>query len=238
MVANIVEAEAWGLEQYARGRDNAGLLMTDFCAAFPSLATQWLLHVLTRMGISSAVIRFFTLLYQAQYATIVLGGKRHGQISMGRGVKQGCPSSMLLFVLAADPLLRWVQASLASHISRSLAYADDFCFGLPDILTSLGPVFHKLEGLERIAGLRLNYHKCQLLLVVNLEISRVRSSIKALKGDIKHLQVLRCVKYLGMCIGPLGSSAVWTEALRKFRLRVGASRHLGLGLTRAAVAFR
>eukprot|EP00959_Pyramimonas_sp_CCMP1952_P148657 3109924-Pyramimonas_sp.AAC.1 len=107
---------------------------------------------------------------------------------MGRGVKQGCPSSMLLFVLAADPLLRWVQASLASHISLSLAHADDFCFGLPDIFTSLGPIFHKLEDLERIAGLRLNYHKCQLLLVGNLEISRVRSSVKVLKGDIKRLQ--------------------------------------------------
>eukprot|EP00959_Pyramimonas_sp_CCMP1952_P358877 7514469-Pyramimonas_sp.AAC.1 len=74
------------------------------------------------------------MLYQNNIAIISLGGRTHGEFCMASGVKQGCPSSMLLFVLAADPLLRWIRFKASSHIDRTLAYADDFCFGLPDVL--------------------------------------------------------------------------------------------------------
>eukprot|EP00959_Pyramimonas_sp_CCMP1952_P016198 342784-Pyramimonas_sp.AAC.1 len=79
--------------------------MTDICAAFPSLAIPWMLHILSRMRVCPYVCKFFHMLYQNNIAIISLGGRTHGEFSMASGVKQGCPSSMLLFVLAADPLL-------------------------------------------------------------------------------------------------------------------------------------
>eukprot|EP00959_Pyramimonas_sp_CCMP1952_P367163 7690252-Pyramimonas_sp.AAC.1 len=115
---------------------------------------------------------------------------------MGKGVKQGRPSSMLLSVLAADPLLRWVQASLSERIDTTPAYADDFCFGLPNMFTSLGPALHKLALLEQIEGLKLNFRKCQILWVGGLGITRMRA-IGSLKGDFKLLQVVGCAKDLG-----------------------------------------
>eukprot|EP00959_Pyramimonas_sp_CCMP1952_P035748 748641-Pyramimonas_sp.AAC.1 len=46
MIANTVEAEAGSLEQHVLANEQARLLLTDFCAAFPSLAIPLLLHVL------------------------------------------------------------------------------------------------------------------------------------------------------------------------------------------------
>eukprot|EP00959_Pyramimonas_sp_CCMP1952_P232392 4856319-Pyramimonas_sp.AAC.1 len=77
MLSNIVEAEAWGLEQRIRGREQACLLMTDFCVVFPSLAIPWFMHVLRCVGSCEAVNCLFAKLYQEQTATVILGGKRH-----------------------------------------------------------------------------------------------------------------------------------------------------------------
>eukprot|EP00959_Pyramimonas_sp_CCMP1952_P438468 9179668-Pyramimonas_sp.AAC.1 len=107
MPTNVVEAEGWGIEQHVLDRKNACLFLTDFCAAFPSLAIPWMLHMLVIMNVCSYVCKFFRLLYTSNTAIICYGGRTHGELIMASGVKQGCPSSMLLFVLAAGPLLRW-----------------------------------------------------------------------------------------------------------------------------------
>eukprot|EP00959_Pyramimonas_sp_CCMP1952_P217414 4546748-Pyramimonas_sp.AAC.1 len=93
---------------------------------------------------------------------------------MGSGVKQGRPSSVPLFALAVDPLLRWAKAQCSSHIDRTLAYADDFCFGLLNAFSSLGPVLRALQLLGPIAGLALNLEKCQVLIVGNLDLDLMR----------------------------------------------------------------
>eukprot|EP00959_Pyramimonas_sp_CCMP1952_P283289 5921883-Pyramimonas_sp.AAC.1 len=61
MATNIVDAEAWCLEQHVLANEQACLLLADFCAAFPSLAIPWLLHVLREMGICPAVVAFFCI---------------------------------------------------------------------------------------------------------------------------------------------------------------------------------
>ncbi|CAK0816041.1 unnamed protein product, partial [Prorocentrum cordatum] len=188
MLTNVVEAEGWGLEQHVLDRKNSCLFLTDFCAAFPSLAIPWMLHVLVTMKVCPYVCKFFSLLYMSNIAIICLGGRIHGEFIMSSGVKQGCPSSMLLFVLAADPLLRWVRFKASAHIDRTFAYADDFCFGLRDVFRSLGPLLALLTRLEKIAGLRLNFKKCQILVVGSLDVNLLRDSVRLLVGEFKKIQ--------------------------------------------------
>eukprot|EP00959_Pyramimonas_sp_CCMP1952_P099281 2075590-Pyramimonas_sp.AAC.1 len=72
------------------------------------------------MGVPSAVILFFQALYQDNSAIIYIFGRMFGSFSIGRGVRQGDPSSMLLFILAVEPVLAWVRAKLPSQLTLSL----------------------------------------------------------------------------------------------------------------------
>eukprot|EP00959_Pyramimonas_sp_CCMP1952_P124848 2609927-Pyramimonas_sp.AAC.1 len=146
---NIVEAEAWGMEQHTLSSESACLRLTDFCSASPSLVIPWMLHVIARMNLAPAIVTFFTLLCQDSAVAVLFGGRTFSEFSVRSGVKQGCPISMMLFALAADPLLRWLMYKRALHIDRAFAYADDFCFGLCNAVSSLGPLFATTGRFEK-----------------------------------------------------------------------------------------
>eukprot|EP00959_Pyramimonas_sp_CCMP1952_P273510 5717082-Pyramimonas_sp.AAC.1 len=65
MLANIVEAEAWGMEQWGTGSKHAAELLADFSAAFPFVFIRWIRSVLTRMGSPTSIIAFFQELHRA-----------------------------------------------------------------------------------------------------------------------------------------------------------------------------
>eukprot|EP00959_Pyramimonas_sp_CCMP1952_P042358 885943-Pyramimonas_sp.AAC.1 len=76
MMTNIVEAEAWGMEQWGTGSKHAAELLTDFSAAFPSVFISWIIFVFTRMGFPIAIIAFFQELYRSNTGWVTLGGRR------------------------------------------------------------------------------------------------------------------------------------------------------------------
>eukprot|EP00959_Pyramimonas_sp_CCMP1952_P352867 7392994-Pyramimonas_sp.AAC.1 len=70
---------------------------------------------------------------------------------------------MFLFVLAVNPLLAWIRASLGSALGLTLAYADDFGFGVERISSSFKALLDSLEALAAVANLRLNFRKCRVV---------------------------------------------------------------------------
>eukprot|EP00959_Pyramimonas_sp_CCMP1952_P081363 1700019-Pyramimonas_sp.AAC.1 len=197
-----------------------------------------MLHILSRMRVCPCACNFFRMLYQSKIAIISLGGRARGGFCMAGGVKQGCLSSMLLFVLAADWLSRWTRFTASSHIDTISAYADDLCFGFPGARRSLGPLLALLTQLEDIAGLALTFKKCQILVVGPIDVGLLRGSVRVLKGDFTRTPVLDAVKYLGICIGPGAVRLARSEACPTFQERVSATRQLRFGLARSALAFR
>eukprot|EP00959_Pyramimonas_sp_CCMP1952_P381564 7995235-Pyramimonas_sp.AAC.1 len=67
------------------------------------------------------------MMYENNTAQVAISSRRFDWIDSHSGVTQGCPASMYLFVLAVDPLLRWLSHRCALNISIHLACADDFC---------------------------------------------------------------------------------------------------------------
>eukprot|EP00959_Pyramimonas_sp_CCMP1952_P201203 4207702-Pyramimonas_sp.AAC.1 len=109
------------------------------------------------MNIPWYMRRFFEAVYAENIAIVTVAGQRFQIIPIESGVKQGCPASMYLLLLAVDPLLRWIRHHSSPAISLALACADDFLFGLKNVLTELGPLVTLLMHLEQIANLRLNF---------------------------------------------------------------------------------
>eukprot|EP00959_Pyramimonas_sp_CCMP1952_P054502 1139570-Pyramimonas_sp.AAC.1 len=60
------------------------------------------------MSVPTPIICFFAALYTDSAAIVTLSGRRLQRIKIERGVRQGDPTSMCLFALALDPILRWL----------------------------------------------------------------------------------------------------------------------------------
>lgn len=69
--------------------------------------------VLGKMGFGPQFISWVKLLYADPVVKICSGSLISGPFALGRGTRQGCPLSPLLFVLATEPLACMVRSSPA-----------------------------------------------------------------------------------------------------------------------------
>lgn len=107
-----------------------GLLFLDFFKAFDRVSHEYLLETMKRMGFLSNTIAIVKNLAMGISAKISVNSQLTKQIQINRGVPQGSPLSMLLFVISLEPLLATLQAKLTgitiSGVKTAVgAYADD-----------------------------------------------------------------------------------------------------------------
>ena len=102
-----------------------GIIAMDQEAAFPSISRRYMLWVLRMMGIPKKIRNVLTSLYVNCSGRISLAGMLFGSIAIESGVKQGDPSSMVIFILAYDPILRWISSLLSPMSSEIFGMCDD-----------------------------------------------------------------------------------------------------------------
>eukprot|EP00959_Pyramimonas_sp_CCMP1952_P466272 9489705-Pyramimonas_sp.AAC.1 len=115
VLANLAQAESLGLQRHLPGYDNAAIISTGFAAAFPSLLHGWLFAVPSAMRMPSFILGFHQMLCASDVVVVTLGGQRFGRFQITRGVRPGDASSMALFCLCLDPVIRWMQNTLPAQ---------------------------------------------------------------------------------------------------------------------------
>ena len=90
------------------------------------------------------------------------------EFNIERGVRQGCPLSMLLFVIFQEPLYRVVELSINVKLlilpciaRKILGYADDTSFLVFDE-SSIIECFKILKNFELASSIKLNKNKTKL----------------------------------------------------------------------------
>lgn len=81
-------------------------------------------HILFLIGLPPFVIRAIGALYRNDHLWICFNGIVKYAFCMLTGVRQGCPLSSILFVIATDALNRYIDKCLYG-IGSLFAYADD-----------------------------------------------------------------------------------------------------------------
>ena len=209
----------------------------DFKAAFPSVSHKFLWAALRHAGIPGNIIAAIQQLYQNNAHFLRWQTGRVPLFTVSSGVKQGCPLSPTLFIVAGEVLLNCMKAHISSA-DMIRCYADDIAWITAD-LWKFGPALASaFRQIGRCTGLSLNPKKCVCLPLWQYSTP----SIKHLPNEIIPLwldfQVADKAKYLGVWLGPGAVDICWREAEAKFNERVAVIANLGLGHFRTALAFK
>ena len=98
LISDIIEQNKEGM-----------ILFLDFEKAFDSLEWDFLFKVLNTMNFGPSFLNWIQTFYTNISSCVVKDGYSSEFFSLQRGVRQGCPLSGLLFVLAVEPLAHQIR---------------------------------------------------------------------------------------------------------------------------------
>jgi hypothetical protein len=118
-------------------------------------------------------------------------------IKLGRGMRQGCPLSPILFVICIEILSIYIKQAeavqgLEIYGTRHLIsqFADDTSFFIVPTIENLEQLLHHLELFGRLSGLRVNIEKTELFKLGREEKNFNLGSHEQLVKD--NIKVLGC----------------------------------------------
>jgi hypothetical protein len=90
---------------YINTENNEGILLTiDFKKAFDSLEWSFMFESLKKFNFGNDFLNWVKVIYTSPIASVQNNGWLSEDIHLERGIKQGCPISALLSILAAETL--------------------------------------------------------------------------------------------------------------------------------------
>ena len=121
------------LDTYIKHSNNGYIILLDQTKAFDRVNHQYLFTVLQKLGIKGNIYNVIKEMYNNITSQIEINGANTNKIKIERGVRQGCPFSMLLFVVSTIPLIEMIKDSpnITGHttkLNRKIkiqSYADD-----------------------------------------------------------------------------------------------------------------
>ena len=159
MIDNILMLEARALTFVMQNLPDAGIILVDQAAAFPTLSRHFLLWVLRKMRVPRFFRRLIKLLYSSGIAIICIKNRLYFSFSPSSGVKQGDPSAMVLFVLSFDPILRFIANRISVFDAYPFAYCDDLGIATPVLACTWRVLMQIFVIVKKISSLCINIRK-------------------------------------------------------------------------------
>ena len=114
--------------------------------------------MLAHVGFPPSALNLVRSLYFKHTGRPVIAGHGGEEFPLSAGIRQGCPLSPLLYVVAADGILRRMRQ--ASPLTTTRAYADDTAAVLVDLAREAPAISNVFAALATASGLHLNVSKC------------------------------------------------------------------------------
>ena len=157
------------LSKIARATDklknsDGAIVNIDFEKAFDTIDRDYIFRLLKELGVPEFFLKSVKALYTGTKSIIEVNGHLLLDFTSERGVRQGCPLSAILFILALEPLLQFIQHyGKIKRFSGSKveAYADDVTCIIDR--SGIQPLFELVESFGDCCQLRINQHKTEIL---------------------------------------------------------------------------
>jgi hypothetical protein len=238
LVDNVIEIEGLGQSYAIADAPDPAILLFDIAAAFPSLAHQWLFVVLRKMRIPKFMIKCIQELYRDGFAEIVLMGLRWGRLPILSGIRQGCPASGSLFVLAMDPCFRFIMAKMGPKQGIITAFADDLAAAVKDLYQTIAILDEAFQVVARCSSMKLHPGKVVVIPLWKFVEGEVREAIANVAPRLAAALIQDYGKLLGVFIGPGAPLRQWTSVRQELRVRSRFLASLGLAWSGVLPLFR
>jgi hypothetical protein len=143
------------------------LLKLELSRAFDSMSWGFLFEVLRQMGFGPLFRKWVALLLYTANTKIIVNGVPGMRIQHARGLRQGDPTSPMLFVIGMEVLTAMVTKAANEQIWRNLTgilplqrisiYADDVVMFLSPVREELWAVKEMMQIFGEASGLKVNY---------------------------------------------------------------------------------
>ena len=159
------------IENNMNAKTTGILLSIDYRKAFDSISTKFLGNVFGHFGFGNYFQRWIRIILKGRINCVKNGGHISEDFEMQRGIRQGCPVSPMIFVLAVEIMANYIRSDI--HISGIKIkhsknvikqYADDTTLFLKD-KTEFKRAIDKLNVFAAVSGLQLNNDKSSFMVL-------------------------------------------------------------------------
>jgi hypothetical protein len=165
------------IHDVAHSSQSSFIFKLDYEKAYDKVNREFMFEMLERKGFSSRWLKILRSLLNKGSVGVRINDENSDFFLTGKGVRQGDPISPILFNFMADVFTRMLlKAATHGHISGlvqsmthtgviSMQYADDTLLFLKNELTSAINLKWLLSCFEQMSGMRINFHKCDLIAI-------------------------------------------------------------------------
>ena len=202
-------------------------LFIDTAKAFDSIDHDFLFDVLDKVGMPAWVANIVQgLMHDVQVRPRLGPGQNKARINIERGVKQGCPLSPLLFILAYDPLLTRLATIPGTDV---WAFADDAVIGNKS-MHHMTHITAEIDAFGEVSGFGVNRDKSSILHTMP-PTDQHHTHLTNIGWE--GLSFTTSATYLGILLGVgIGNDDVYRASYTKFEKRLkthsAALKHLNL----------
>ena len=155
----------------AHDRQDSNLMLSiDQEKAFDRVSHIWIQKVLKQSNFGPKFIKWVQMLYANASSQILVNQTLSDAFSLSRGVRQGDPLSMMLYVLTLEPLLESIRQdsditgfSIPGHTTQKLlSFADDTNF-FPKNTKSIRKIIEHFKLFQKASGSKINTGKSKAM---------------------------------------------------------------------------
>ena len=163
------------------------------------------------MGIEGTYLNIVKAIYDKPMANIILNGEKLKAFPLRSGTRQGCPLSLLLFIIVLEVLATAVRerkeikgVQIRKEVKLSL-FADDMILYIENPKNSIRKLLELISEFSKVAGYKINTQKSLAFLYTNNEKSE-----REIKESIPFTITTKKIKYLGINL-PKETKELYTE---------------------------
>ena len=198
------------------------LIKIDQEKAFDKIDHEYLFLVLESFGFGPKFIQWIKIFYTNVNSSVKCNGFQTKYFTLQNSIKQGCPVSALLYVLAAEPLgqailqnksIKGVKIPNSEIEAKIFQHADDTNIFTSD-KESIDETFKVLKLYSDASGAKINKQKSEIMCLGSGYIS---------DDELNRLQIQRCenvTKILGIYMGKdkeLCNTLNWKDKIKKVK---------------------
>uniref|UniRef100_A0A803TTP7 Reverse transcriptase domain-containing protein n=1 Tax=Anolis carolinensis TaxID=28377 RepID=A0A803TTP7_ANOCA len=188
------------IEYYeSNNQKELALIFLDAEKAFDNLNWDCIEILLRELDMGFYFINGIKSIYKEQKANISVNGQEGSKIKIGKGTRQGCPLSPLLFIMVLELLLNSIRedgnlqgTKIRKDIYKIRAFADDVVCIVENPNLNINDWLQKIETYSRIVGFKINKEKTKIL-VKNMSKTKQQKL-----QEVSGLEITKKIKYLGI----------------------------------------